>query len=166
MILLLKIALNLFKRACDLVQYTAVFVAYYLNKYSIFLAFVVGATLVVVFTKLLYFASDTWVGFLIEILDKLINSFDKLVQHEPKSALLDELSTHKPTTNPTSNSAKMLSFGKKALVWATVGGLFVYSGLFALGLSFGFTKLILVSILPYQYYHLRRWQRTTRYHHL
>lgn len=43
------------------------------------------------------------VGFLIEIIDKIIHYFDKLVGYEPKSVLVDQ----PLITQPTSNLSKL-----------------------------------------------------------
>lgn len=121
------------------------FLSLQVHKNSTFLAFIIGGVVILASAKVLYFAPDTWAGFLIDILDKIINYFDKLVGYEPKQVPESVIQAPKGA----SNFAKIFDFSKKAFVWVTVGGVFAYSGLFVLGLSFGLNKLILVSVLPY-----------------
>lgn len=141
----MKVLLSIFKQLYLFCKSIYVITKLFLNQYSVSLALITGATLTLVFAKLLYFDCTTWAGFIIEILNQVIHHFDKLVGYEPKSVLVDQPTVPQPTTN----FAKVLAFGQKALVWATVGGVIVYGGLFTAGLSFGLAKLLVVSILPF-----------------
>ena len=120
------------------------------TKYGLFIGCFVGTISAMFFAKLLYFPLDmTWAGFLVDIIDKLIAVFDKLVGYEMPEPQINSPAPDLDTVKPMANGRKLLLFCKKAFVWTFVGGLVTYGGFYCVSLTFGLNKLLLLHLIPY-----------------
>lgn len=135
--------LIIYKKIFTIIYKIGLLVQFYIFNYSLIVSVIISSIATLFLIKLLYF-DLTWAGFLMDILDKIINYFDKVVGYEPVS-VNNEL---KPATTTTSNFTKLLSLGKKVVVWVTVGGFCIYGSLYLAGVSFGLAKIFLMLTLP------------------